>query len=381
MKSFLWKIYLFRFLEAVKPIGVIFVLLFQHNGLTTFEISLLITIWSATQLVLEVPLGVFADKYPRRNLLVIALLLLVAGYCLWLRGGFLFYALGFIFWGAKNALTSGTLEAFIYDELKHFGEVEKYEKVNGKLETFFWIGVTLSAISGGLIASLNFNFVLLASIFTTILSIILLMLMKPVQNAKSTGESKYLEILKEAIKEIRYNKKLLWITIFFCLVFATYGAADEYWSLVYQHIGIPLSVVGFFVAAGYGLFSIAGSTLNLFKFKNSETILIFVSGIIFILAGILNSYLSIPLLLLALYLFKISHIKWDVKFQHAIESGERATISSLKSLMFEIVYMGMVLSFGFSSTKLGIMSIPSILGIALLCFVTGLTLLSSKRTT
>ena len=75
MKQFILKMSIYRFLDAVKFIGVIFVLLFAHNGMDPFQISILISIWSATQLFLEVPLGTVADKYPRRNLLIIALLI------------------------------------------------------------------------------------------------------------------------------------------------------------------------------------------------------------------------------------------------------------------------------------------------------------------
>lgn len=372
MKSFLWKIYSYRFLEAFKLIGVIFTLFFQHNGLTTFEISILIAIWSATQLILEVPLGVFADKYSRRNLLIIALLFLIAGYFFWMKGGFIFYAIGFIFWGIKNALTSGTLEAFVYDELKTLNAEGQYEKINGRLETAFWTGVTISAVLGGLVASINFNLVLIISIVSAIFAIISLVLIKPVQPVKSTGESNYFHVLKKALGEIKNNSRLLEIVIFFCLVFATYGAADEYWALLYQKIGSPTALIGILVAIGYGLFALAGYTLHFFnsnKIKNIESILIIVSGVLFISAGFINSIFSIPLIFLAMYIFKTAHIKYDVKFQQAIEGGERATISSLKSLVFEIVYMGFVLFFGFTSTKLGMIYILYTLGALLILWI------------
>lgn len=365
MKSFLWKIYAYRFLEAFKLIGVIFTLLFQHNGLSTFEISILITVWSATQLTLEVPLGVFADKYPRRNLLIIALLFLIVGYLFWIKGGFIFYAIGFILWGVKNALTSGTLEAFVYDELKAFNAEEQYEKINGRLETAFWLGVTISAILGGLAASINYNLVLLISIIFAVFAIISLALIKPVQPIKSTNESNYYHTLKKALGEIKNNSKLLEIVIFFCLVFATYGAADEYWALIYQRLGSPTALIGTLIAAGYGLFAIAGYVLHLFKsnkIKNVGYFLIITSGILFIISGFINSMFSILFIFLAMFILKVAHIKYDAKFQHSIESGERATISSLKSLIFEIVYMGFVLLFGFMATRFGTMIIPYILG-------------------
>lgn len=369
MKQFILKMSAYRFLDAVKFVGVIFVLLFAHNGMNPFQISILISIWSATQLLLEVPLGTVADKYPRRNLLIIALLIHAIGFVFWLKEGFLFYVIGFIFWGTKNALTSGTLEAFVYDELKSFGKESSYEEVNGKLESAFWIGITVSAVLGGLIATVSYNLVLILSIITTLLAIFALLTIKSVRPVQTTGETKYLVVLKEAILEIKNNNTLIGIIAFFCLIFATYGAADEYWSLIYQALGLPVSVIGIFVALGYGSFVVAGWTLKFFNnsyIKSREHLLLVLSAIIFIVAGLLKSYISIPLIFLGMYIFKVAHLKFDAIFQYAIKSDQRATISSLKSLIYEIVYMGFVLFFGFTSEKLGMVSVVYLLGILLI---------------
>lgn len=370
MDSFLSKLYLFRFLEAFKLVGVIFTLLFQHNGLDPFQISLLIGVWSVTQLVLEVPFGTVADKYPRRNVMIVGLILFALGMVLWLQGGFLFYALGFILWGAKNALISGTLEAFVYDELKSYNKEDLYEKVNGKLETWFWAGVTISAAIGGFVASINFQYVILATILSTLVSIGLLLTIRSVRQVHSTGEEKYLSILGKALKEIRGNGHLLYLMILFCVIFSVYGAADEYWPLVYENFGIDLKYVGILVALGYGIFSIAGSSLSVFnklKIPYIEYLFLILSGVLFIIVGLGKSVTLLPLLFVAFLLFKVAHIKFDVKFQHSIINS-RATISSLKSLLFEVIYLGFILGFGFSSTKLGMISVPYVLGALIILF-------------
>lgn len=363
---------LYRFLDASKLVGVIFVLFFADNGMTPFQISLLISIWAGTSLLLEVPLGTVADKYPRRNLLIIALLVHALGFILWFGGSFVFYASGFILWGFKNALVSGTQEAFVYDELKTYGKETQYEKVNGKLESAFWIGITLSAVLGGLIASISYILVLVLSILTTLLAVGVLLTIKSVKPVRSTGETKYLTVLKQALLEVKSSSTLLGIIAFFCLIFATYGAADEYWALIYQALSLPVWIVGVFVALGYGFFVIAGWTLHFFdnpKLRGKEHYLLFISALVFILAGLLQSFISIPLIFLAMYLFKVAHLKFDAKFQYAIKSDQRATISSLKSLVFEFVYMGFVLMFGFTSEKLGIISVMYILGLLLILWL------------
>lgn len=63
-----------------------------------------------------------------------------------------------------------------------------------------------------------------------------------------------------------------------------------------------------------------------------------------------------------MYFLQVANIKLEAQMQHAIESNQRATISSLKSLLFEIIYMALVVFFGYTSTILGITSILYILG-------------------
>ena len=79
-------------------IGVIFALFFSNHGLNPFQISLLISIWSLTTIITEVPFGVLADTYSRRNLLIIGLLLRAVGVSFWMMGGFVNYVIGFVLW-------------------------------------------------------------------------------------------------------------------------------------------------------------------------------------------------------------------------------------------------------------------------------------------
>jgi MFS family permease len=369
MQSFLTKLYAFRFLEAFKLVGVIFTLLLATRGLNPFQISLLIGIWSATQIICEVPFGVVADLYPRRNVLILGLLVFIIGMLFWLKGGFIFYALGFVLWGMKNALMSGTIEAFVYDELKLHGAESQYEKINGRIDSIFWAGITISVILGGFVATFNYNYVIVATIATAILAAVPLLLIKPIQNTKSTSEVKYLSTLKNALSEMKSNKLLLKLTVFFCLLFALYGAADEFWPLIYKNLNFSPATIGIILAIGYGIFALAGNTLQFFK--NKETALLILSAVFFITAGFVNSPLALPIIFIGLYLIKVAHLKFDAAFQYAIGSGERATVSSLKSLVFEFVYLAFVLMFGYISNLYGLVWVVTLLGVVLI--VLGIT--------
>lgn len=371
MQSFLWKIYLARFLDAFILIGVLFTLFFSQSNLSPFEISLLIAIWSITTILTEVPFGVLADTYSRRNLLILGLILRAIGFGFWMMGGFVNFAIGFILWGLKNTLTSGTLEALVYDELAYFKKEEHYEEVSGKMSAAFSLGLLLSAICGGILAQISFSFVLIASIVTTLLSAVIIASIRSVKAVQSTGEVNYYQTLRKAILQIKNNTTVVYIIAFICVIFAAFGAVDEYWALIYEKLGLDATAIGILVALVYGLGTIAGYTVKYFDTSSKYLgfMLIILGACSYLILGVTASVVLLPVAFLGIYLFQIASIKLDAQLQHNISAEQRATISSIKSLLFEVVYMGFMLLFGFIGSTLGVISILSVAGVFLLVLI------------
>ncbi|MEI6532612.1 MAG: MFS transporter [Candidatus Roizmanbacteria bacterium] len=346
---FLQQIYIYRFLDAFKLIGVLFALYFSTIGLTTIQIAFLIGIWSVTQIICEVPFGVISDKYPRKSVLIAAQILQAIAFILWLSHTYIGFALGFVLWGFKNALTSGTLEALIYDELSYLEQNERYEHVNGMMESIFWVSVAASAIIGGWSTALGYDFLIYASIVSIVLSIIPLSLTKSIKPKKSTGESEYFTILKKAVKELIKNKKLLVITLFFCTIFPLFASADEWWALIYKQLKISDGIIGILISLGYGIFIVAG---YMSRYMNGTQGIVYgfwllvISGLLLCGSFFTSSMFSIPIMFLGMFFLKIAHLKFDAQFQHFIDTSERATITSLKSLIFEVVYFILVIFTG-----------------------------------
>ena len=287
MKNFLWKIYISRFMDSFILIGVIFALFFSNHGLDPFQISLLISFWSLTTILTEVPFGVLADTYSRKNLLILGLVLRAIGFGFWMMGGFVNYAIGFVLWGLKNTLTSGTLEGLVYDELAYYKKEDLYEEVSGKMGSAFSLGLFLSAIFGGLVAQISFSWVLVASIITSLLGALILSTLKSVKAVQSTGEVNYYQTLRNAVLEIRTNSTILYVIAFICIIFAAFGAMDEYWALIYNHFNLSESIVGVLVALVYGIGMVAGSTVKFFgKGKYLGYILISIGSVIYLLLGL-----------------------------------------------------------------------------------------------
>jgi MFS family permease len=86
----------------------VYTLLFSDSGLSVWQISSLFVLWSVANILFEVPSGAFADATSRRRLLVVGPLLTAVAFGLWVASpSYTVFALGFLLWGLKTALTSG----------------------------------------------------------------------------------------------------------------------------------------------------------------------------------------------------------------------------------------------------------------------------------
>ncbi len=116
------------------PLYALYALMFADNGLSDAQISALFLIWSLVGVIAEVPTGAIADRFSRRTALAMGGVLQGTGYALWMGfPGFNGAAAGFVLWGLGGALTSGSLEALLYDGLEAVGATAHYSRLLGRI--------------------------------------------------------------------------------------------------------------------------------------------------------------------------------------------------------------------------------------------------------
>ena len=122
MGGLVWKAATYRFLDTFVLIFPFYTVMFTEHGMSPAQIGLALAAWSLTGVALEIPTGALADRLSRRWLLFAAQVFRGLGFLVWvLFPGFWGYLIGFILWGVKSALVSGTFEALLFDELKAEG--------------------------------------------------------------------------------------------------------------------------------------------------------------------------------------------------------------------------------------------------------------------
>lgn len=350
MKPFLTKIYLFKFFDDFVLIYPLYVVMFGEFGIVPWQVGFLLALWSIVAFVLEVPSGVWADKYSRKNILFIGQLIRSAGYLIWLLyPTFTGFMLGFVCWGTKGALTSGTFQALVYDELKQYGKESEYIKVIGRSKTIAFAAILSASALASPAILLGYPFILIASCAAVLISGLTIMLIHHAPQAKSTNESRYFVVLKSALVEVLHKTNVLKLILYLALITALGGALEEFWPILAEDTGLPAYGLGIFL----GMLSGFQALTSFFTYR-IEILPVRVFYGFVILAGILlvivSSVYTIPALLLIILfggIITLIETVFDGKLQHAIGSKTRATITSVRGFLLEIFAIAVYLGVGF----------------------------------
>lgn len=348
----------------------IYNLFFSNNGLSVLQISLLLAWWALNAMVFEVPTGALADKWSRKQMLVIAPLIKSLCFVIWFFAGanFFLYALGFSLWALASAFVSGTAEALLYDNLVSIRQQNDYEKFLGKKKLYFYLALAFSSVSGGLIAQYRLDWAILFSAIPLLLSAFFALFIKEATKAQSTDEIKYFEHIKLALREVKTNK-ILFIFIAYLVGISIFGGVEEYDQLYYKLVGLPIFAFGL-VGFCWSFFQAIGSYLA-FRIKGKDYLFYlipFLGAVLLLIVGAFPSIPIIALLLLSYFLYSPIRVLIESKIQHSIKAQSRATITSLSTFLIELSGVILAPIFGFIGRALGLTAIYIGFGIFLLLF-------------
>ncbi len=153
-RLFVWFTMLYN-ARAYYPVLAVF---FIDLGLTMEQFVILNAVWAATIVVLEVPSGALADTLGRKRLLVVASALMCVEMAILLfvpgNGGwwlFAFCLLNRVLSGASEAAASGADEAIAYDALPAAGRREAWDLVLATAMRWRAAGFLVAMTLGGLL--------------------------------------------------------------------------------------------------------------------------------------------------------------------------------------------------------------------------------------
>ncbi len=194
--------YSFTFLNNLNLLHALWMIWLSLKGFSLWELGLLEGIFHATSFLMEVPTGAVADLWGRRSSRILGRIFFMASlFFLWKAEGFLFQAAGFVLIAFSYNLESGAGEALVYDSLVHIKKEELFMGVRGKKELIFQLAAITAFLSGGYLATRDYNLVFAVTLLAALLSVgnALLMTEPPLKSRQIPPEG---SIIKRAARSL-----------------------------------------------------------------------------------------------------------------------------------------------------------------------------------
>jgi MFS family permease len=321
----------------------VYTLLFSDSGLSVWQVSSLFVIWSISSMVFEVPSGAWADATSRRRLLIVGPVLTALAFAIWVAyPSFWVFALGFVLWGLKSALTSGALEALVYEELQRIDAAEKYPTLMGRGQS---AGV-LAAMCSGIVAAPvfaagGFGAVGAASVALSLVAAFVAMLLPEnrVRPGTDDNQPSWAEAMASGLRETRRSSNIMAAVILVAVVASVWGALDEYTPLLIGSTGVDAIEVSLLMvliwagAAAGGLLADRASRLS----TRSLASLILCAAVLMATGALVDHPAGVVPLAAAFGIFQLTTVVADTRLQDSISGGARATITSLAGMSTDVV--------------------------------------------
>ncbi len=364
------RYYIYRFFCHLVPVYPVYLMLFSEKGLSLSQISLLLMIWSLPLVLLEIPTGIVADIWSRKNLVLLGTILHGACFAVWIfADGFVSFALGFILWGVSEAMISGSLEALLFDSLKAKGEESRFDIVYSRGEMISRISLAVAMLSGGFITQfLGYRVVLSVSVISLMVAVICLIPIKevnPDRTSQKEGDSfgeHGLTVLKKSLLFLVRSKIIFFPVLLLILVFGMYGILDEYDQVVASHYVSGVLLVGLWGTARFVLEAVGSFLAPFVKrllARRNRLVVPIIAVCIFaavsLLAfAILRSPFVVPLYALYFMAMASMEVLMEDYIQQKIEDAGRSTVHSVVSLLMNLYAVILFSAFSGIFTVVGI---------------------------
>lgn len=173
----LFKFSAYGFLKNLRFFDIFILLFFRQQGMTFLQIGALISIREISITILEIPTGLIADCYGRRNSMIFSFISYILSFFIFFFfPKFGFYAVAMILFGMGEAFRTGTHKAMILEYLKQKNITHQKVEYYGFTRSWSQIGSALAALIAGVIVfySGDYKYVFLGSIIPYILALLLM---------------------------------------------------------------------------------------------------------------------------------------------------------------------------------------------------------------
>ncbi|MCW5760575.1 MAG: hypothetical protein KIS90_12475, partial [Phenylobacterium sp.] len=263
--------------------------------------------------------------------------------------GFWGYLIGFVLWGVKSALVSGTFEALIFDELKAEGRPQDYARAIGRAQTGRFAGFMSAALIAAAIAGIGNDALTLISSASSLLGAASALLLPRAPRAAQAGRADYLGVIRRGIGEAVRRPGVLPILLFIALMQSLLAACEDYWQIFARDMGLDRPAIALFVAALGGSQAAAAALAHRAPLGKPASLpgLVAAGGLLLTAAAaVFHPLASVVLAVAFTGLCRVADVNADARFQHALSGEARATVASVKGFTSQAAITLLILNFG-----------------------------------
>lgn len=257
VKSNIWKFYVINLLHRRNYYPIVAIFFLTLPGALEHQIGYYSIAGYIASFLLEIPSGYVSDKLGHKNAVLIGLLLLLLTSVFFAIGtSLIFFILASICLSGGFAFLSGSREALIHETLIDLGREKDFSKILSKMSAIGSFASIFLIVLIPLTTKINIRLPFLIYIVTDIITFILALTLK---SPKITFEISQKKNFFNVIGDFK-KSKLLYVSLFEGLIFATMFASGNYTTVHLNNLGLPLIFIGVTMALSR-FFWFATSTL------------------------------------------------------------------------------------------------------------------------
>lgn len=375
MRSILTKFYLYYFFYTLTPAILFYNLIKKDYGIAPLAIATLLAVYMVTKLITEIPSGIWADKYSRRTLTLIGTALYAVGALLILISKtYTSFFLASIAFGLCDSVKSGTVDAFLYDELKSINREDYYPRALSITTCIISYAFAISCFVDIFLIKYGYDLLLIITIISVLFSAVFVLMLKETRHADDIAANmSYIEVFKKGGSIVFHNSYLTKIILFSAFYGAVIMSFGNYWTNYADSLSFTKEKMALIACIQIA----AEGTLKFFTYKlrlNLKQMLI-TSVILCVFVTIMSVFFFntwFPSLIWPIFAFDCYRMnRINTILQEAAESKVRATVLSFSGFFNEINNSIMVLIFGFLIGVIGYQQT-----ITIFCLLLGLVCIS-----
>lgn len=329
-------------------------------GFDATAIGIVAAVYSAVVPVLEVPFGIFADRWSRTGVLVLATLALAASS---LVGGLsndpAMYAVAAALLGVHLALNSGTADSIVYDTLvEETGSGEAYEAWLGRLHVVEAGALVTSAVLGGVLATLfSARVTYFATVPIVASAMIAFLCCREPQLHRAAERVSYRRQAAITLRALTGRPALRRVILLAALTAITAQVVFEFGPLWLVSVHAPSSLYGPYWAAVVSTVGVGAWLASRVDFGRAW-IVGSVAGLPVIAAVLLVTVSSLPVIIamqiLVALVAAMVGVRASFLMHEAVAAGIRAGVSSGASTLGWLTFVPMSVLFGWLTRAQGV---------------------------